>query len=80
MVGVLREDCVTTTRDGSASTSESVSPSATKDIPRFRTCPICKQVKSESHFRVKAYLDDKLVRICSLCASRFGSNLYALHG
>jgi len=74
----------TMTHDGSASTSASISPSARRNAPRFRTCPICGQVKLESDFLVKAYLDDKLVRICSLCAARFGNNpytgLFPLHG
>lgn len=50
----------------------------------FRTCPICGRIGPEADFRVRAYLDDKLVRICSLCASKASSNPYTgfftLHG
>jgi len=44
----------------------------TKEIPQFRTCPICKCAKLKSEVQYDVRLDGKDVKICGACAFKHG--------
>lgn len=62
----------TRTDDGTSVTSE---PEA--GFPRFRTCPLCKQIKPEVEVSRQIYVDGESTHACSLCYAVHRKNPYA---